>query len=219
MKLYSESYDSRRLIAWVDLSTYCNAGCPQCHRTSPNGDKVDWLPLIQWDLQTFKKAFSPKELNHYTEIELCGTFGDPIMNKDIFEIVSYIIEHGRPSVKINTNGSLRDEEWWWNLGCLSKDKLNVWFAVDGCTQEMHELYRQKTDLQKIKENVEAYCATGATAHVMTIVFKHNQNYKSEIEQMVRGWGVTGEMLFVNSTRFNPHDPYVKGIVLEKADDC
>ena len=196
MKLYSESYDSRRLIAWVDLSTYCNAGCPQCHRTSSNGDKVDWLPLIQWDLQTFKKAFSPKELNHYTEIELCGTFGDPIMNKDVFEIVSYILEHGRASVKINTNGSLRDEEWWWNLGCLSK-----------------------TDLQKIQDNVEAYCATGAKAHVMTIVFKHNQNYKNDIEKMIREWGVTGEMMFVKSNRFGPNSPYVEGILLEEADGC
>tara|TARA_R110002153_G_scaffold22484_5_gene73805 strand:+ start:926 stop:1582 length:657 start_codon:yes stop_codon:yes gene_type:complete len=216
---YKDVFDKKKLIAWVDLSTFCNAGCPQCHRTSPNGNKVDWLPLMQWDLELFKKAFSPKELHNYAEIELCGTFGDPMMNKDVFEIVEYILEHGRAEVKINTNGSLRDEEFWWNLGCLSTNRLNVWFAVDGCTQEMHEHYRQKTDLQKIQDNVEAYCATGAKAHVMTIVFKHNQNYKNDIEKMVREWGVTGEMMFVKSNRFHPNDPYVEGIVLEEADGC
>ena len=41
---------------WLDLSTYCNASCPQCHRTDKNGlDKVEWLPLVKWSLEDFVK--------------------------------------------------------------------------------------------------------------------------------------------------------------------
>ena len=42
---------------FADITTHCNAGCPQCDRTNPNGlKKVDWLPLISWSLDDFKKA-------------------------------------------------------------------------------------------------------------------------------------------------------------------
>lgn len=215
---YNEIFDQRNLTAWVDLSTYCNAACPQCHRTASNGNKVDWLPLIQWDLSLFKKAFSRKELSRYSEFELCGTWGDPVMNKDVHEIVSYILKFSSAKVKINTNGSLRDEDWWWKFGHLSNDRLDVWFDVDGIDQEMHERYRQKTSLEKIKQNVEAYCASGAKAHVMTVVFKHNHDYIKDIEQMVRGWGVTGDVLSVKSNRFDNEDihTFENGVVLEKA---
>ena len=51
-------YSTQRLQVFVDLSTLCNAGCPQCHRTSVNGlGKQDWLPMVQWSLEEFKTAF------------------------------------------------------------------------------------------------------------------------------------------------------------------
>ena len=57
MKHYSTLYASRKLNVWLDISTYCNAACPQCHRTNANGlSKVNWLPLIQWSLKEFKKT-------------------------------------------------------------------------------------------------------------------------------------------------------------------
>ena len=57
----------KRLSAFLDISTYCNAACPQCHRTDRKGlGKIDWLPLIFWDLDKFKRAYSPKDvLRHY----------------------------------------------------------------------------------------------------------------------------------------------------------
>ena len=59
------SIDSNKFKSWkpyynivLDTTTYCNAKCPQCHRTNPNGlDKQDWLPHIQWSINDFKKAF------------------------------------------------------------------------------------------------------------------------------------------------------------------
>ena len=115
-------YRTKNLEVFVDLSTLCNAGCPQCHRTSVNGlGKQDWLPMIQWSLDQFKSAFPPDLLkNNVTAMSICGTWGDPVMNKDIKEIISYVVQQN-PSVFINldTNGSIRDEQWWWELGMLA----------------------------------------------------------------------------------------------------
>ena len=58
MKTYSSVYKKKKLNAWLDITTHCNAACPQCHRTDPKtSGKVDWLPLIQWSFEDFKKAF------------------------------------------------------------------------------------------------------------------------------------------------------------------
>ena len=74
-------------ITKIDLSVtnFCNAGCPQCDRTNPNGCGTDdWLPLTQWSLQDFKKAFPKDSLNQLGELQFCGTWGDPMMLKDIY---------------------------------------------------------------------------------------------------------------------------------------
>lgn len=205
MKTYDELYNDGEFIAWVDLSTYCNAACPQCHRTNTKGlDKVDWLPLIQWDLNTFKKAFPVSTLPSYEKFTFCGTFGDPIMNKDIFEIVEYIVKHSACKIMINTNGSIRDEQWWWNLGMLAKDRLRVIFAVDGINEEMHSRYRQKTSLKKVIENMEALATTPANIDGCTIVFKHNEDYIHEIENMARRAGAT-RYFTISSNRFKQNN--------------
>jgi len=195
-------YESNELTGWLDLSTYCNAGCPQCHRTdTTNGDKQDWLELLQWSFEDFKKAYPIRMLLKHKRFEICGTWGDPMMNKDIFKIVEYIIKIGQCDVQINTNGSTRNPEWWWNFGVMGGNRLQVWFDIDGINQEMHSLYRQKTSLDLIKENVENYCATGAQACAHVIVFKHNENHLYEIEDMIRDLGIEGEIIFERSNRF------------------
>lgn len=184
---------------WLDVSTYCNAACPQCHRTNPKGlDKVDWLPLLQWDLETFKKVFPVP--SRYPRYEFCGTWGDPIMNKDILEIVKYIAENSNSKIIIDTNGSLRDESFWWNLGVAGGENLIVYFAVDGSTQEMHEKYRRKTDLSKILSNISELGATRAKARVVTVVFNHNEHDVKNITELVFANGATAH-LWYPSDRF------------------
>ncbi len=205
----ADLYPSHGLVAWVDLSTYCNAGCPQCHRTDPNGlGKADWLPLIQWSLEEFQEMFPEDVLHLYDWFEFCGTWGDPVMNKDIFEICEYILHNTtNTQVQINTNGSIRDADWWWRFGVMGKGRLHVWFDIDGIDQEMHSKYRQKTDFEKLKENIESYTSTGAQAHFMTVVFMHNEDYLFEIEDLARSLGITGLHYFTKSNRFHEGDAF------------
>ena len=194
---------SKGLTAWLDLSTYCNAGCPQCHRTSLDGlGKMDWLPLVQWTLEEFKIVYPVDSLLKHERFEICGTWGDPCMNKDIFEIVQYIIDNTvTAKVQINTNAGMRKPDWWKALGEMGGSRLEMWFDVDGITQEMHSLYRQKVDLDIVKENVRAYCTTAGYASAHVIVFKHNQDHLYEIRDMIRQLGVQGKILFELSNRF------------------
>ena len=194
---------SEGLVAWLDLSTYCNAGCPQCHRTELNGlGKQDWLPLIQWSLDQFKKIYTVESLQNHRRFEICGTWGDPGMNKDIYRIIEYILTNTTNcTIQINTNGGMRKPSWWKKLGELGGQRLEVWFDIDGITQEMHSLYRQKVDLEVVKKNVIAYCDTCARACSHVIVFKHNQDYLFDIQALIRSLGVGGDIVFELSNRF------------------
>ena len=200
-------YRTKNLEIFVDLSTLCNAGCPQCHRTSVNGlGKQDWLPMVQWSFQEFKSAF-PSELlkNNVSAMSICGTWGDPVMNKDIKEIIAYVVEQN-PNVFINldTNGSIRDEQWWWELGMLAGKSLRVIFAVDGIDQAMHAKYRRFTDLQKVLSNMQAISETKSQVEGHTILFKHNQDHIEKIKKLCIDNGA-GAYRVTQSDRFDNED--------------
>lgn len=189
------SWNKRGLKIQLDTCTYCNAKCPMCDRTDINGlGKRSDLPLIQWTLDDFKKAFSPEDLKSIDHISFCPTHGDAIMSNYTKSMIEYVFEHNPIcSVSVDTNGSIRDENWWWEFGLISKGgryDLKVNFAIDGITQEMHEKYRQGTNLQKILNNMKAFAETKSKIYVQTIVFKHNQPYLKEIENLVKQYGAT-----------------------------
>ena len=196
----------------LDISTYCNAGCPQCHRTEENGlGKQDWLPLIRWDLETFKKAFPEEEIHRVKEFKFCGTWGDPVMCKELLEMCEHVMEHSYAQITLITNGSIRNEDWWWNLGVLCGRRLQVIFAVDGVDQAMHERYRRFTDLQKVLDNMATIGQTLADVQSSTVLFKHNQDYKDEIMELCKQNG-SRRHSFVISDRF---DEGLKSVVGNK----
>jgi MoaA/NifB/PqqE/SkfB family radical SAM enzyme len=217
-------WDYKNLKVFMDVSTYCNAGCPQCHRTNPNGlQKADWLPLIQWSEEQFKKAFPVEELLNVKLFHFCGTWGDPMMNKDILKIFTYISENSpRTSVSVDTNGSIRSEDFWWNLGVLLKEKLTVCFDVDGIDQKMHEKYRRFTSLSTVLNNMNILSQTNAIVTSQTVLFKHNQDYKAQIKELVKKHGSTLHS-FVTSDRFLKDNKSVhtdkdgEEFILERAD--
>lgn len=211
MKTYSELYKNKKINAWLDITTNCNAACPQCGRTDPNTLKrVSWLRLLQWSLEDFKTAFPPKTLEHISHLNFCGTLGDPMMNKDIFEICEYIIKESSCYIIINTNGSMRTEFWWQHLGhVIGYDRGHMVFDIDGSTQEMHEFYRQKTNLDKIISNMKAYSLYG-NAGAFTVVFKHNEDHLKEIYKTVEDAIGDHYHLFVPSDRAH-HIPQFKFI--------
>lgn len=195
-------YKIDQLVAWIDISTFCNARCPQCHRNDINGlGKAKWLPLIQWSVDQFKAAWPPTSMTYISRFEICGTWGDPMMCKDIYEIVEYIIDNSKCKIQINTNGGMRDETFWWKLGVIGRGRLQVIFDVDGINQEMHARYRREVDFAKLRENVIAYVDGGGNAFAHIIMFKHNQDYIEDIVDMaINEWGMS-DFLVQPSNRF------------------
>jgi len=201
--MWYDLYKQKRLSIILEISTYCNAKCPQCSRIDPNGLGVNnkFTPNLNMTLSEFKHYFPPEVLSRLFNIHFSGTFGDPLMNPDILEIIKYIIStDDRCWVSINTNGSLRNEDFWWDLGSIGRRRLKVIFDIDGINQEMHEKYRRGTSLKKILKNMDVLKYTPAKIHTFTVLFKHNQDFKDEIETLCRSHGST-ECEMLQSNRF------------------
>ena len=223
-----QSLDSSRFQNWkkayniiLDTTTYCNAKCPQCSRIySGKGAKLSFagnyykeLPLIHTPFEKIKDAFTEEELSNYNRIQLCPTWGDHMMHPYALEIVEHFLSKSpRVLVTINTNGSMRDELYWWKLCALTVKyktryitggkRLTIVFAVDGIDQEMHGLYRRNTDLQKILDHVKVCSEFKDTVAVetQTVLFKHNQEHLEEIANLCKKYG-SQRHLSVISDRF------------------
>ena len=161
------------MIIKFEPTTLCNATCVQCERVNKKTGKTwDWLEGVSWTLEEFKSVFTLDVLKDISKWEMSGTFGDPIMCKDVFEIVEYILENSESNIRISTNGSMRTPEWWWNFGVMGGERLNVTFAIDGTTQEEHEKNRRGVKLSRVLENMSEFSSTKAFTSAFIVQFKH-----------------------------------------------
>jgi len=190
--MWSEDYNVSSLSLDMELTTFCNARCPQCSRTDEfnNLNKKEWLPLTQISISKFKKWLSPEDISHIKNFHFSGTYGDPGMCKDLDKIVAYIIDNSTTTtISINTNGGMRNTDFWWDIGAKGQDRIKIIFDVDGINQEMHEFYRRGVELSRVLDNMSAVLQTPAQVSVLTVLFKHNEEYLEHIQDMCREIGV------------------------------
>jgi MoaA/NifB/PqqE/SkfB family radical SAM enzyme len=189
---YKEALESGKLSIVLEPTTACTARCPQCHRTDDKCGglpKIDWLPIVRWNLAEFKNAFPPHVLEKIGKLYICGTYGDANTCRDLPEMVEYYMENSvGKKICIDTNGATRDKFYWRKLGEIGKNRLQIVFDVDGINQEMHSLYRRGTTLSKVLENMRAFSEAGGRATTNTIVFKHNQDYLEDIALISKSYG-------------------------------
>lgn len=202
-----DAYHRNEIKINVEISSLCNARCPQCDRTNiQTGKAEEWIGEDYWSLDFFKQCFPPETITHIKKFVICGKNGEPVSNPEFGEICGYIIDNSNAKIDVNTNGSLKTEDWWWNLGVKCGERLKVTFAIDGCTQEMHEYYRVNTDLDKILNNMNTLAATKAKIETFTVLFKHNIDHYEEIKAMCLENGSMHHK-HIESTRFPMDEPY------------
>ncbi len=165
----------------IELSSYCNSSCPSCPRNIDGGITDPELIPNSLSLDDVKKILSVDLLKQLKNINFCGNYGDPIMCKDMIEIVQYINEHNNTvKLAIHTNGGARNLAFWSDLGRVISTMPNahVVFGIDGLEDTNH-LYRIGVNWQKLMSNVKAYISAGGLALWDFLVFSHNEH---QVEQ-------------------------------------
>lgn len=172
----------------LELTDKCNASCPMCARNILGGEVNPKMPLVEITLDDIKQMLPPEFLANIDFLYSCGNYGDPIAAKDTLEIYKWLREV-KPDIRLgmNTNGSAKKTEWWYELGQTIEDKGYVIFGLDGLEDTNH-IYRRGTNWQKIMDNVEAFIDAGGNARWDFIVFKHNEHQIDEARKLSEEMG-------------------------------
>lgn len=161
----------------VELTSRCNLKCPFCLRTTI-GTQIKDL-----DLSIFDKI----DMNDIKFIDVCGNIGDPVCHPDFFKFIDLIKDD--TLVKMSTNGSLHNKEWWGKLAKeLSRTRDSfVIFALDG-SEESHKKHRIGANYKQTLKNIEAFNSAGGKSYAQFITFKHNIHEVDESETLAKNLG-------------------------------
>lgn len=169
----------------LELSSKCNARCPQCPRNFRGYPYNDGYPENNLTLEQVQDIFYPGFVQQLTCILINGNYGDMVMNPDTLDIIRYFRQHNsKIRIVIATNGSARDSMFWQQLAEL---KCEIEFALDGL-EDTHSMYRQNTNWRTVIRNAETFISAGGYAIWKFIKFKHNQHQQSQCESMSKQLG-------------------------------
>lgn len=163
----------------LEITTKCNASCPQCIRNYFGSYTWPTLPIIDMDINWIQNTIPQEVWRTLEHVKLCGTYGDPCMHKQLLELIRLIRNVSGAAITINTNGGIRSKSWWKKLaGVLDADKDKVFFGIDGLEDTNH-LHRIGVSYKKVIENLTAFNQAGGHSIWSYLVFEHNQH---EVEQ-------------------------------------
>ena len=172
----------------LEITTYCNAACPQCPRNNNGSGTNPYLSLEHLSRSVIDSAFSKKLCTRLRQIFFCGSYGDPIMHPAFLDILRDF-RRKCPTLwlYIHTNGSAHDTDYWQSLAKIINGYGQVDFNIDGLKDTNH-LYRRNTDFDKIINNATAFINTGGRAVWNYIVFEHNQHQVKAAQQLSNSLG-------------------------------
>jgi len=172
----------------LEITNNCQASCPMCTRNIHGGIENPNLQKNGWTLSQYKKILNEEVCNQIKKIMFCGNYGDPLLNKDLPEMIEYTLSiNPNIEIRIHTNGSLRNTKWWKSLGEKLNKKSAVIFAIDGL-ENTHSLYRIGTDYNRIIANAQAFINAGGNASWAYIRFKHNEHQVEEAKSIAKELG-------------------------------
>lgn len=172
----------------LEITNNCQASCPMCSRNIHGGIDNPLLQLNSWTLADFKTIMSAEVLSQIESYYFCGNFGDPLLNNDLLAMCDYSAQAApNVQIRIHTNGSLRNKEWWAQLAQVLPKQHCVIFAIDGLEDTNH-LYRIGTNFWKIIENAQAFINAGGNAEWAFIRFEHNEHQVVRAKELAKVYG-------------------------------
>jgi len=169
----------------LEISTRCNAACPDCPRNLRGVDVVEGYPLHDMQLDEAKTIFPTAFVQQLDEIYINGNLGDFVTARDALPIVEYFRSaNPRLSIQVSTNAGAKSKQFWQEL---ARFDVQVTFCIDGLAGT-HELYRQNTLWATVIDNAKAFIAAGGRATWKMIQFDHNISEEAACRTLAKDLG-------------------------------
>ena len=178
----------------LEITTRCNASCPQCPRNLSGGAVNPALPMAELGLDDVRRIFPTELVRRLRKLYACGNYGDPMVADDTLAIFDHLRSENRTmELGMFTNGSGRTPAFWADL---AKVTSYVRFSIDGL-EDTNAIYRRGTQWSRIMDAVTAFIAAGGRAEWDFIVFRHNEHQIEEARALAQKLGFS--RFFVKKT--------------------
>ncbi|MGM7693070.1 radical SAM protein [Staphylococcus saprophyticus] len=185
-------------VLCIEPTSVCNLRCTMCFQSDENfsGNKEYQGNM---SLEMFKNLIDEGKEYGLSSIVLASR-GEPMLNKDIFEMIRYAKDNGIIDVKMNTNATLMNERKARKL--LESGLDNLVFSVDSPHKEEFEKIRRGANFDKIIRNIknfnkirsEEFPNSNLRTRISMVVIDDNQ----DVEYAEEFWGnLVDEFAFRN----------------------
>lgn len=179
----------------------CNYRCSMCDLPLRDGE------LRAGGLKEFATGQMKQVLRDFAVLGTSGigfTGGEPLLRKDIFELLTYSKDLGMFS-HLNTNGSLLDDRNIQNILAARVDSINV--SLDGACARTHDAIRGvpgafERAVRGIERLVTARGRAAVPLRVKTVAVLQENN-ADEVEELVQ----LAKKLKVDCIEFIPRQPF------------
>ena len=205
----------------LEITSYCNAACPQCPRNDMGQGINPLMPLTHLSRKTLDQTFVPDLCQRLRQIFFCGSYGDPIMNPEFLDILrDFRRKNPTLWLYIHTNGGVHEPDYWREIADIFGGHGQIDFGIDGLDDTLH-IYRRNVKFSKVIENASAFIQAGGRAQWNFIVFRHNEHQVDQARQMAKDLGFfeilirkTGRFMNHETVTEMPHWPVFDGTVIE-----
>ncbi len=178
-------------VVYAESTNACNATCVMC----PRDEMERTIGIMPMDL--FHKIADECAEWGVEELRL-HNFGEPLIDRKLYEKVEYAKRVGIPITTIYTNAALLDEDRSRKLISAGLDKIYISF--DGATQSTFETIRLPLSFDQVAENTRRFYELrermGVKTPEISLSFTHMQQGSEEVQQFIRDWEPYADNVFI-----------------------
>ena len=162
----------------IEPTNLCNARCPVCETGNLSMERAQGM----LDFDNYRRFID--EIAPHTTVLMFYFMGEPFLHRNAYDMIRYAREKNI-YVETCTNGDFVDAK-----GLIYSDINRISFQIGGMIPETHAVYRVRSNLVKVRRNLEALLEerrrhpdSNVTIEIGFIVMRHNEH---EVESFL-GW--------------------------------
>lgn len=181
MSLFVRNSMKIKFNLMIEPTNRCNLRCPTCFSHQDGRVKRD-IPLNK-----FKKIIDTN-INLIMNISLYN-YGEPLLNKDIYQMIFYAKKKSVRFIKMTTNGMFLNRDAIKNLLKSGLDYLSI--SLDGATENVYSKFRIGGNFEKIISNIKNLVNmrnllnNNLKIEIQFIIMRHNEHQIKLIEELSR----------------------------------
>ncbi len=167
---------------WIHINNRCNYTCRHC-LVSSDPARDDGLPA-----EVLKEVIA--EARKLGSEVFYFTGGEPLLRRDLTELLDFILSDPKAGAVVLTNGSRVTPAFLKKIAHLPKGRLFFQVSLDGSTPELNDRIRCPGSFRKTTAGIRRLIAAGYPVTAATVVLRENLDDLINIVTRARRLGVS-----------------------------